>query len=98
RLPFSIRIPLESAIRNCDEFQVTSKDVEKILDWQHTSAKKVEIPYKPARDFTGVPTIVDLAGMRNAMEKLGGDPSKINPLVIFSTPLRPSLRHYCWRN
>nr|GEU67987.1 aconitate hydratase 1 [Tanacetum cinerariifolium] len=85
RLPFSIRILLESAIRNCDEFQVTSKDVEKILDWQHTSAKKVEIPYKPARvllqDFTGVPTIVDLAGMRNAMEKLGGDPSKINPLV-----------------
>ncbi|PWA62002.1 aconitate hydratase 1 [Artemisia annua] len=85
RLPFSIRILLESAIRNCDEFQVTSKDVEKILDWQHSSTKKVEIPYKPARvllqDFTGVPTFVDLAGMRNAMEKLGGDPSKINPLV-----------------
>ncbi|XP_076889519.1 aconitate hydratase 1-like [Bidens hawaiensis] len=85
RLPLSIRILLESAIRNCDEFQVTSKDVEKILDWQKTSPKKVEIPFKPARvllqDFTGVPTIVDLAGMRNAMHKLGGDPGKINPMV-----------------
>ncbi|KAK9062047.1 hypothetical protein SSX86_019231 [Deinandra increscens subsp. villosa] len=85
RLPFSIRILLESAIRNCDEFQVTRKDVEKILDWEKTSPKKVEIPFKPARvllqDFTGVPTIVDLAGMRNAMDKLGGDPIKINPLV-----------------
>ncbi|XP_024971813.1 aconitate hydratase 1 isoform X4 [Cynara cardunculus var. scolymus] len=85
RLPFSIRILLESALRNCDEFQVTTKDVENILDWQNTSPRKVEIPFKPARvllqDFTGVPTIVDLAGMRNAMDKLGGDPSKINPLV-----------------
>ncbi|KAI3519140.1 hypothetical protein L1887_08167 [Cichorium endivia] len=85
RLPFSIRILLESAIRNCDEFQVTTKDVEKILDWEKTSPKKVEIPFKPARvllqDFTGVPTIVDLAGMRNAMDQLGGNPSKINPLV-----------------
>ncbi|KAJ6797625.1 aconitate hydratase, cytoplasmic-like [Iris pallida] len=85
RLPYSIRILLESAIRNCDEFQVTSKDVEKILDWENTAPKQVEIPFKPARvllqDFTGVPAVVDLACMRDAMNKLGGDSNKINPLV-----------------
>ncbi|CAD5196499.1 unnamed protein product [Musa acuminata subsp. malaccensis] len=85
RLPYSIRILLESAIRNCDEFQVTGKDVEKILDWENTAPKQVEIPFKPARvllqDFTGVPAVVDLACMRDAMKKLGSDPNKINPLV-----------------
>ncbi|XP_042429702.1 aconitate hydratase, cytoplasmic-like [Zingiber officinale] len=85
RLPYSIRILLESAIRNCDEFQVTGKDVEKILDWENTSPKQVEIPFKPARvllqDFTGVPAVVDLACMRDAMKKLGSDPKKINPLI-----------------
>jgi aconitate hydratase len=49
RLPYSIRILLESAIRNCDDFQVTGKDVEKILDWENNSTKQVEIPFKPAR-------------------------------------------------
>lgn len=49
RLPFSIRILLESAIRNCDEFQVKAKDVEKIIDWENSSPKQVEIPFKPAR-------------------------------------------------
>lgn len=85
KLPYSIRILLESAIRNCDEFQVKSKDVEKIIDWENTSPKQVEIPFKPARvllqDFTGVPAVVDLACMRDAMNKLGGDSNKINPLV-----------------
>ncbi|KAJ4802979.1 Aconitate hydratase [Rhynchospora pubera] len=85
RLPYSIRILLESAIRNCDEFQVTGKDVEKILDWENTATKQVEIPFKPARvllqDFTGVPAVVDLACMRDAMNKLKSDPKKINPLV-----------------
>uniref|UniRef100_A0A5B6ZST3 Aconitate hydratase n=1 Tax=Davidia involucrata TaxID=16924 RepID=A0A5B6ZST3_DAVIN len=85
RLPYSIRILLESAIRNCDEFQVTTKDVEKIVDWENTSPKQVEIPFKPARvllqDFTGVPAVVDLACMRDAMNMLGGDSNKINPLV-----------------
>jgi aconitate hydratase len=56
RLPFSIRILLESALRNCDEFSVFPRDVETILDWQNTSVKDVEIPFKPARvilqDFT----------------------------------------------
>ncbi|XP_010266897.1 PREDICTED: aconitate hydratase 1 [Nelumbo nucifera] len=85
KLPYSIRILLESAIRNCDEFQVKEKDVEKILDWKNTSPKQVEIPFKPARvllqDFTGVPAVVDLACMRDAMNRLGSDPDKINPLV-----------------
>jgi aconitate hydratase len=49
RLPYSIRILLESAIRNCDDFQVTGKDVEKILDWENSATKQVEIPFKPAR-------------------------------------------------
>ncbi|KAI3755873.1 hypothetical protein L1987_55682 [Smallanthus sonchifolius] len=85
KLPYSIRILLESAIRNCDNFQVTQNDVEKIIDWENTSPKQVEIPFKPARvllqDFTGVPAVVDLACMRDAMNKLGGDSKKINPLV-----------------
>ncbi|KAG5069656.1 hypothetical protein JHK85_002033 [Glycine max] len=85
RLPYSVRILLESAIRNCDEFQVKSNDIEKIIDWENTSPKLVEIPFKPARvllqDFTGVPAVVDLACMRDAMNKLGGDSNKINPLV-----------------
>ncbi|XP_068646750.1 aconitate hydratase, cytoplasmic-like [Aristolochia californica] len=85
KLPYSIRILLESAIRNCDEFQVTKRDVEKIIDWVNTAPKQVEIPFKPARvllqDFTGVPAVVDLACMRDAMNKLGSDSDKINPLV-----------------
>ncbi|KAH1222456.1 Aconitate hydratase, cytoplasmic [Glycine max] len=85
RLPYSIRILLESAIRNCDNFQVKKEDVEKIIDWENSSVKQVEIPFKPARvllqDFTGVPAVVDLACMRDAMNKLGSDSNKINPLV-----------------
>lgn len=84
-LPYSIRILLESAIRNCDGYEVTKGDVEKIIDWKNTSPKQVEIPFKPARvllqDFTGVPAVVDLACMRDAMNMLGGDSNKINPLV-----------------
>eukprot|EP01067_Filipodium_phascolosomae_P006927 Filipodium_phascolosomae@DN5316_c0_g1_i1.p1 len=85
KLPFSIRVLLESAIRNCDEFEVTRKDVETILNWEHTSKSSCEIPFKPARvllqDFTGVPCLVDLAAMRDCMARLGGNPKKINPLV-----------------
>ncbi|KAL7218968.1 hypothetical protein ACSBR2_012103 [Camellia fascicularis] len=84
-LPYSIRILLESSIHNCDNFQVTKEDVEKIIDWENTSLKQVEIPFKPARvllqDFTGVPALVDLACMRDAMNKLGSYSNKINPLV-----------------
>ncbi|KAK4420771.1 Aconitate hydratase 3, mitochondrial [Sesamum alatum] len=85
KLPYSIRILLESAIRNCDNFQVAKEDVEKIIDWENSAPKQVEIPFKPARvllqDFTGVPAVVDLASMREAIKDLGSDPDKINPLV-----------------
>lgn len=85
QLPYSIRILLESAVRNCDNFQVSPGDVEKIIDWQKTSPLQVEIPFKPARvllqDFTGVPAVVDLAAMRDAFKSMGGDPNVINPLV-----------------
>jgi aconitate hydratase len=66
RLPFSIRVLLESAIRSCDEFQVKQKDVEKIIDWERQQKSSAEIPFKPARvilqDLTGLPAIVDFAG------------------------------------
>ncbi|CAH8381886.1 unnamed protein product [Eruca vesicaria subsp. sativa] len=85
RLPFSVRILLESAIRNCDNFHITKDNIGNIMDWENTSRKKVEIPFKPARvmlrDFTGLPVIVDLAAMRDAMKSLGHDPNKINPQV-----------------
>ncbi|KAF4679435.1 hypothetical protein FOZ60_015061 [Perkinsus olseni] len=85
RLPLSIRVLLESAVRNCDEFEVKTSDVENILNWSKTSKSQTEIPFKPARvilqDFTGVPAVVDFAAMRDAMARLGGDSAKINPLV-----------------
>lgn len=84
RLPFSIRILLESAVRNCDQFQVLEKDVFNILNWNETKESNVEIPFKPARvilqDFTGVPALVDFAAMRDAIIGLGGDPQKVNPI------------------
>ncbi len=85
RLPFSIRVLLESALRNLDDFIVTQDDVRALAGWSADSASEVEIPFMPSRvvlqDFTGVPCVVDLAAMRAAMERLGGDPKKINPLV-----------------
>uniref|UniRef100_A0A4W6F953 Cytoplasmic aconitate hydratase n=1 Tax=Lates calcarifer TaxID=8187 RepID=A0A4W6F953_LATCA len=84
RLPFSIRVLLESAVRNCDEFLVKRSDVESILNWKETQSQTVEVPFRPARvilqDFTGVPAVVDFAAMRDAVMKLGGDPEKINPV------------------
>ncbi|XP_005754206.1 cytoplasmic aconitate hydratase [Pundamilia nyererei] len=84
RLPFSIRVLLESAVRNCDEFLVKRSDVESILNWKQTQFQTVEVPFRPARvilqDFTGVPAVVDFAAMRDAVMKLGGDPEKINPV------------------
>ena len=84
KLPFSIRILLESVLRNCDGYAFTEDHVKQLANWTPNGERK-ETPYKPARvvlqDFTGVPAIVDLAAMRDAMKELGGDPSKINPLV-----------------
>jgi aconitate hydratase len=84
-LPYSIRVLLESLLRNCEGYAVTQEDVKALAGWQAASPAQVEIPFKPARvvlqDFTGVPCVVDLAAMRAAMQRLGGDPKKINPLV-----------------
>ena len=85
RLPYSIRILLEAALRNVDGFTVTEDDVRAIAGWNAKAVGEVEIPFLPGRvvlqDFTGVPCVVDLAAMRAAMRRLGGDPAKINPLV-----------------
>ena len=85
KLPFSIRVLLEAVLRNCDGYEVTEADVRALAAWNAAAPAKVEIPFKPARvvlqDFTGVPCVVDLAAMRSAMKRLGGDPKKINPLI-----------------
>ena len=84
KLPFSIRVLLEAALRNHDGFLVRDQDVVALATWSPGS-EKVEVPFIPARvilqDFTGVPVVVDLAALRDAMVALGGDPKKVNPLV-----------------
>ena len=86
RLPFSMKVLLENLLRFEDGgFTVSTKDVQAIADWQKNPVTGAEIQYRPARvllqDFTGVPCVVDLAAMRDAISSLGGDTSKINPLV-----------------
>jgi aconitate hydratase len=85
RLPYSIRMVLEALLRTCDDYEVTEKDIRALATWNAARPAEVEIPFKPARvvlqDFTGVPCVVDLAAMRAAMKRLGGDPRRINPLV-----------------
>ncbi len=85
RLPYSIKVLLESVLRNADGFMVTEDDVAKLGGYDPAAPAKVEIPFRPARvllqDFTGVPAVVDLAAMRSAMARLGGDPDEINPRV-----------------
>ena len=85
RLPFSMKVLLENLLRFEDGTTVTTEDVQAIVDWQKERKSDREIQYRPARvlmqDFTGVPCVVDLAAMRDAMTALGGDAHKINPLV-----------------
>jgi aconitate hydratase len=85
RLPFSIRVLLECVLRNCDGYAVTERDVRDLAGWGPAPSPAAAVPFKPARvllqDFTGVPALVDLAAMRDAMRRLGGDPRRINPLV-----------------
>src|SRR6202000_601357 len=85
RLPFSLKILLENLLRFEDGVNVTKKDIEGLLNWDSKAAPSYEIAFTPARvimqDFTGVPCIVDLAAMREAIVKLGGDPQKVNPLA-----------------
>jgi len=85
RLPFSIKVLLESVLRNCDQDLVREEDVVSLARWQASRPADREVPFQPARvvlqDFTGVPAVVDLAAMRAAMTRLGGDPKRINPAV-----------------
>ena len=85
RLPFSLKVLLENLLRHEDGRTVTAEDIKAVATWLETRTSTQEIAFRPARvlmqDFTGVPAVVDLAAMRDAMVALGGDPSKINPLV-----------------
>jgi aconitate hydratase len=85
RLPFSIKVLLEALLRNCDGTLVSEEDVTPLARWNARAPAAREVPFKPARvilqDFTGVPAVVDLAAMRSAMKRLGGDAARINPLV-----------------
>jgi len=84
KMPFSIRILLENALRNFDDFAITKENIETILNWKPEATDK-DIPFKPARvlmqDFTGVPAVVDLASLRSEAARKGKDPNKINPLI-----------------
>src|ERR687885_2941772 len=85
RLPFSLKILLENLLRHEDGVSVRREDVEALASWDHNAEPSREIAFMPARvvlqDFTGVPAVVDLAAMRDAMADLGGDPNAINPLI-----------------
>ena len=104
KLPFSIKILLETVVRNCDGTIITEDDIKTLAGWNARDPGTDEVPFSPARvilqDFTGVPAVVDLAAMRSTMERLGGDPARINPAVpvdlvidhsvqvdVFGTPL-----------
>src|SRR6201991_436249 len=85
RLPISIRIVLESVLRNCDGKKITEATVKALAGWQPSAERTEEIPFVVARvllqDFTGVPLLVDLAAMRSAVERMGKDPNVVEPLV-----------------
>ncbi|MFH1131107.1 MAG: aconitate hydratase AcnA, partial [Pseudomonadota bacterium] len=102
KLPFSIKVLLESLLRNENGREVTRADVERMFAYNPASPKPVDIPFKPARvilqDFTGVPSVVDLAALRSAMARLGGDPQKINPQVPVDLVIDHSLQVDCFGN
>ena len=85
RMPFAIKVLLESVLRQVNGFDVREEDVMALCNWASAESRGREFPFKPARvvmqDFTGVPAIVDLAAMRDAMGDLGGDPQRINPVI-----------------
>src|ERR1043165_9772015 len=85
RLPFSMKVLLENLLRSEDGRSVTKEDLQAVAQWLKTKTSEREMAFRPARvlmqDFTGVPAVVDLTAMRDAMKNLGGDPKKINPLV-----------------
>ncbi len=85
QLPLSLKVLLEAMMRHCNGYDVFEEDVIHLAQWQAKKPAEIEIPFKPARvvlqDFTGVPALVDLAAMRSAMKRMGGDPTKIEPLI-----------------
>src|SRR5690625_5246135 len=85
KMPFSIKVLLETLLRNEDGFQVTEDDIRNLTAYNAKKPAQTEIPFKPGRvvlqDFTGVPSVVDLAALRSAMHRMGGDPARINPQV-----------------
>ncbi|MEI7849085.1 MAG: aconitate hydratase AcnA [Chloroflexota bacterium] len=95
KLPFSVRVMLEAALRQCNDNEITQADVRNIAAWK-PQGERPGIPFLPARvvmqDFTGVPAVVDLAAMRAAVARMGGDPNKINPLVPVDLVIDHSLQ------
>ena len=100
RLPYSIRILVENLLRKLDDQVVKSADLLNIVHWQKRYTEPVEIPYHPARvlmqDFTGVPAVVDLAAMRDAVKALGEDPARVNPLVPTELVVDHSIQVDCF--
>ncbi|ANU17205.1 aconitate hydratase 1 [Planococcus maritimus] len=85
RLPYSVKVLLESVLRQHDGYVINDEHVEELAKWGKDANKEAEVPFKPSRvilqDFTGVPVVVDLAALRSAMSEMGGDPDKINPEI-----------------
>lgn len=85
KLPFSIKVLLEAVVRQYDNHAITENHVTELANWKASAPQNSEVPFKPARillqDFTGVPAVVDLAALRSAMQRLGGNPDRINPLI-----------------
>ncbi len=99
-LPYSIRIMIESAFRNWDEELITSEMVRNLIEWRAVEEKRGETAFMPARvllqDFTGVPSIADLAAMRSAAQRLGGEPEKINPTIPADLVIDHSIQVDCY--
>ena len=97
KMPFSIRILLENALRNFDDFAITRENIETILNWK-PEASDLDIPFKPARvlmqDFTGVPAVVDIASLRAEVARKGKNPDEINPLIPVDLVIDHSVHVY----
>ncbi|MFO0926953.1 MAG: aconitase family protein [Gemmataceae bacterium] len=100
RMPVCLRIVLESAVRNCDNKRIYEADVRRLAAWQPRAERTAEVPFVVARillqDFTGVPVLVDLAAMRTAVARLGGDPSAVEPLVPVDLVIDHSVQVDFW--
>lgn len=96
KVPFSIRILLENALRNYDDFAVTKENIDTLLHWVPKGSNK-EIPFKPARvlmqDFTGVPSVVDIASLRSEVIRKGGDGNKINTFIPVNLVIDHSVKN-----